>query len=179
MACNCRSTEDASPSDISTAPEASNAEAWSRVPVGTLRPDTDPGGASHSCSEVPAGGEARNRQLNPRQLALACSFACSARRNAPRTGASPIGPQGLGTYQRQDAPVQPLLPTRVFSMSAQVASRCHPASKACYDRKRAENKTHKQAVVVLARRSLNVLWALIRDGCTFEITLATQPAAVS
>ncbi|WP_443048126.1 IS110 family transposase [Streptomyces sp. H39-S7] len=67
---------------------------------------------------------------------------------------------------------------RVFYMSAQVASRCCPTSKAYYDRKRAENKTHKQAVIALARRRLNVLWALIRDGRTFETTPPLNPVAL-
>jgi hypothetical protein len=41
---------------------------------------------------------------------------------------------------------------RVFYMSAHVAARyCH-VSKAFYERKRAEKKTHKQAVIALARR---------------------------
>lgn len=57
---------------------------------------------------------------------------------------------------------------RVFYMSAQVAARCCPTSKAFYDRKRGEKKTHKQAVIALARRRLNVLWALLRDGRPFE-----------
>ncbi|MEU8952658.1 transposase, partial [Streptomyces sp. NPDC048489] len=56
----------------------------------------------------------------------------------------------------------------VFYMSAQVAARCCPVSKAFYERKRAEKKTHKQAVIALARRRLNVLWALLRDGRVFE-----------
>lgn len=53
-------------------------------------------------------------------------------------------------------------------MSAQVAAMRCPASKAFYERKRAEGKTHKQAVTALGRRRLNVLWALIRDGQTFQ-----------
>ncbi|MFF3920178.1 transposase [Streptomyces sp. NPDC001852] len=57
---------------------------------------------------------------------------------------------------------------RVFYMSAQVAARCCLVSKAYYERKRAEKKTHKQAVIALARRRLNVLWALLRDGRPFE-----------
>ncbi|MET8633096.1 IS110 family transposase [Streptomyces sp. NPDC004680] len=57
---------------------------------------------------------------------------------------------------------------RVFYMSAQVAARYCPVSKAFYDRKRAEKKTHKQAVIALARRRLNVLWALLRDGRPFD-----------
>jgi transposase len=53
---------------------------------------------------------------------------------------------------------------RVFYMSAQVSIRCCPASKAFYERKRAEGKRHTQAVLALARRRLNVLWAMLRDG---------------
>ena len=40
--------------------------------------------------------------------------------------------------------------------------RC-PASKAFYERKRAEGKRHRQAVLALARRRVNVLWAMLRD----------------
>ncbi|MCX5613599.1 IS110 family transposase [Streptomyces sp. NBC_00047] len=46
---------------------------------------------------------------------------------------------------------------RVFYMSAMVAARCCPVSKAFYERKRTEGKSHKQAVIALARRRLNVL----------------------
>ncbi|WP_406408144.1 IS110 family transposase [Streptomyces sp. NBC_01643] len=67
---------------------------------------------------------------------------------------------------------------RVFYMSAQVAARCCPTSKAFYDRKRAEGKNHRQAVIALARRRLNVLWALIRDGRVFEITAPPNPAVL-
>ncbi|ANZ21770.1 IS110 family transposase [Streptomyces noursei ATCC 11455] len=49
---------------------------------------------------------------------------------------------------------------RVFYMSAQVASRSCPVSRAFYERKRAEGMSHKQAIIALARRRMNVLWAL-------------------
>ncbi|MGW7031474.1 IS110 family transposase [Streptomyces xanthophaeus] len=64
---------------------------------------------------------------------------------------------------------------RVFYMSAMVAARCCPTSKAFYERKKAEGKNHKQAIIALARRRLNVLWALIRDGRTFEIAAPPGP----
>ena len=38
-----------------------------------------------------------------------------------------------------------------------------PASKAYYDGKRAQGKRHTQAVLALARRRVNVLWAMLRD----------------
>ena len=52
---------------------------------------------------------------------------------------------------------------RGFYLSAQIAARFCPTSKTFYDRKRAEGKSHKQAILALARRRLDVLWALIRD----------------
>jgi transposase len=60
---------------------------------------------------------------------------------------------------------------RVFYLSAQIAARFCPTSKAFHDRNRDEGKSHKQAVLALARRRLDVLWALIRDQRAF----AAQP----
>ncbi|MFW5881004.1 MAG: transposase [Roseicyclus sp.] len=48
---------------------------------------------------------------------------------------------------------------RVFYQSSFVAL-ATPESKACYDRKSAEGKRHNQAVTALARRRINVVWAL-------------------
>lgn len=57
---------------------------------------------------------------------------------------------------------------RACFLSAQIAAVHCPVSKAYYVRKRAEGKNHKQAVLALARRRINVIWALLRDGKTFE-----------
>lgn len=64
---------------------------------------------------------------------------------------------------------------RVFYISAVVAARCCPVSKAFYERKRADGKSHKQAITALARRRLKVIWALIRDRRTFEIVAPPPP----
>ncbi len=48
-----------------------------------------------------------------------------------------------------------------------------PASRTYYDRKRTEGKTHIQAMLALARRRLNVLWAMLRDGTTYTPVPAT------
>lgn len=56
---------------------------------------------------------------------------------------------------------------RTCYLAAEIAARAHPVSHAYYDRKRREGKTHKQAVLALARRRINVIWALLRDGTTF------------
>jgi transposase len=44
----------------------------------------------------------------------------------------------------------------------------HGRSEAFYRRKRAEGKGHHQAVIALARRRVNVLWAMLRDGETYR-----------
>lgn len=56
---------------------------------------------------------------------------------------------------------------RVFYLSGLSALKSCPASRTYYDRKRAEGKTHIQALLSLARRRLNVLWAMLRDGTTY------------
>ncbi|MFB8090638.1 IS110 family transposase [Streptomyces sp. NPDC055992] len=58
---------------------------------------------------------------------------------------------------------------RVFYTSALVSSWSDPNSKRFYDRKRAEGKSHIQAVLALARRRVNVLWALIRDRRCYQV----------
>jgi hypothetical protein len=52
---------------------------------------------------------------------------------------------------------------RVFYYSALVSIGSCLESRRFYDRKRAEGKRHTQAVLALARRRVNVLWALMRD----------------
>jgi len=56
--------------------------------------------------------------------------------------------------------------------SAFASLRTRPESRAFYDRKRAEGKRHTQALIALARRRVNVLWAMLRDRTTF-----TAPSA--
>ena len=56
----------------------------------------------------------------------------------------------------------------LFYRSAFSCTAHHTPSKAFYDRKRAEGKTHHQAVIALARRRVNVLWAMLRDGQMYE-----------
>ena len=57
---------------------------------------------------------------------------------------------------------------RVFYTSALISIRCCDESRRFYDRKRAKGKRHVQAVLALARRRVNVLWALLRDGRCYE-----------
>jgi transposase len=43
-----------------------------------------------------------------------------------------------------------------------------PASRAFYDRKRRERKSHKQALIALARKRINVIWAMLRDHTPYQ-----------
>ncbi|WP_328841777.1 IS110 family transposase [Streptomyces europaeiscabiei] len=57
---------------------------------------------------------------------------------------------------------------RVFYTSALFSIRYCEDSRRFYDRKRAEGKRHTQAVLALARRRVNVIWALLRDGRCYQ-----------
>ncbi|SEE26156.1 Transposase IS116/IS110/IS902 family protein [Streptomyces sp. TLI_105] len=65
---------------------------------------------------------------------------------------------------------------RAFYLSSMASIKSCPASRVYYQRKRHEGKGHKQAVLALARRRANVLWAMIRDGAFYQpapsVTLA-------
>ncbi len=58
---------------------------------------------------------------------------------------------------------------RVFYQSAFASLRGSPRSRAFYERKRREGKKHTQALIALARRRVNVLWAMLRDETPFEV----------
>ena len=56
---------------------------------------------------------------------------------------------------------------RALFLSA-FASLNHPPSRAYYDRKRAQGKRHNQAIIALARRRTDVLFAMLRDGTLYQ-----------
>ncbi|WP_406114777.1 IS110 family transposase [Kitasatospora purpeofusca] len=66
---------------------------------------------------------------------------------------------------------------RVFYTSALISIQRDPNSRQFYDRKRAEGKRHTQAVIALARRRVNVIWALIRDQRCYQVTPPVTLAA--
>lgn len=61
---------------------------------------------------------------------------------------------------------------RVFYQSA-FCSLAHSDSRAFYDRKRREGKRHHQAVIALARRRVNVLWAVLQNRTPFQTGFKT------
>ncbi len=66
---------------------------------------------------------------------------------------------------------------RVFYISALLNGGHCDESRRFHDRKRAEGKRHIQTVLALARRRVNILWALLRDGRCYELTPPSAPAA--
>ncbi|EWS82112.1 IS110 family transposase [Brachybacterium phenoliresistens] len=66
--------------------------------------------------------------------------------------------------------------------SSWVASHSDPVSKAYYDRKRAEGKRHNAAVICLARRRCNVIFAMLRNGTYYQPPInvpSPDPAALA
>ena len=59
---------------------------------------------------------------------------------------------------------------RACYLAALTSIRSDRASSTYYSRKRTEGKTHTQAVLALARRRLNVLWAMLRDHKLYQPT---------
>ncbi len=57
---------------------------------------------------------------------------------------------------------------RTCYLAALSSLKSSPASRAFYDRKRAEGKNHKQALIALARRRINTIWAMLRDHTTYQ-----------
>lgn len=58
-------------------------------------------------------------------------------------------------------------------MAAFTSLRADPTSRAYYDRKRAEGKKHNAALICLARRKTDVLYAMIRDHHPYTPSLPT------
>ncbi|MBL1080346.1 IS110 family transposase [Nocardia sp. 2] len=69
---------------------------------------------------------------------------------------------------------------RVFYMAA-LSSLHNPdgPSRRFYDRKRRERQIHTQALLALARRLVDVLWALLRDGREFTLDTPTPATAAT
>ncbi|WP_344315750.1 transposase, partial [Actinoplanes couchii] len=56
---------------------------------------------------------------------------------------------------------------RAFFLAA-FASLSHPPSRTYYDRKRAQGKRHNAALICLARRRVDVLFAMLRDRQPYQ-----------
>ena len=68
---------------------------------------------------------------------------------------------------------------RVFYLAALSSIRGNGPSRQFYDRKRGERLIHSQALLALARRLVDVLWALLRDGREFTPDRPTTATAAA
>lgn len=68
---------------------------------------------------------------------------------------------------------------QVFYIMALSSLRADGPSKTFYQRKRDENKLHAQALLALARRLVDVLWALLRDNRTWSPVPPSQVIATA
>jgi transposase len=87
---------------------------------------------------------------------------------AAAAGVAPVlRASGATSYRRRARRGNKVL-KRVLYRSAFSCISHHERSEAFYGKKRAEGKGHHQAVIALARRRVNVLWAMLRDGQTYS-----------
>lgn len=68
---------------------------------------------------------------------------------------------------------------RVFYMAALSSIRPEGPSRTYYQRKRAEGKIHTQALIALARRLVDVIWAVMRDDREFQPSTPTKALAAA
>lgn len=92
----------------------------------------------------------------------------SADRFAAAVGVVPVLRASGGVSYRRRARRGNRALKRVFYQSAFTAISCHAPSREYYLRKRTEGKNLPQAVIALARRRVNVIWAMLRDDRPYE-----------
>lgn len=84
-------------------------------------------------------------------------------------GMSPLTVQS-GQTSRARAPRQVNTRCRAAMMTAVARHMgCVPQSRAYYERKRAQGKSHNQAIRSLGRHMVRVIWAMLRDGRDYEL----------
>jgi transposase len=65
---------------------------------------------------------------------------------------------------------------RAFFMAALTTIRSEGPNRNYYQRKRAEGRGHRQALIALARRRVDVLWALLRNNRPVQLQPPPKPA---
>jgi transposase len=87
---------------------------------------------------------------------------------ASAAGLAPVLQQSGKTHYLRRATAGSKTLKFVFYQSAFCAIRTDPTSKAFYRRKRSEGKRHHQALIALARRRINVVFALLRTRQPYQ-----------
>ncbi|MFD6353218.1 IS110 family RNA-guided transposase [Nocardia tengchongensis] len=106
---------------------------------------------------VGIGGTLDN-YANSGRLAAACGLAPVARDSG----------KIVRNYRRPQHYSRQLARSCYLASQAAVRSGIDARSVTYYQRKRAEGKRHKQAVISLARRRITVLWVMLRDGIPYR-----------
>jgi transposase len=84
-------------------------------------------------------------------------------------GMSPLTRQS-GQMHRTKSPRQVNQRAKAAMMTAVAHHiRCVPESRAYYDKKRAEGKTHNQAIRALGRHLIRVIWSMLKDDRDYEL----------
>src|SRR5262249_6819692 len=68
---------------------------------------------------------------------------------------------------------------RTCYLAALSSLKNRPASRAVYERRRAAAQSHKQALIALARRRINTLWAMLRDRTAYREPLPSALTAAA
>ncbi|MFD6221191.1 IS110 family RNA-guided transposase [Nocardia asteroides] len=100
----------------------------------------------------------------------------SANHLASCSGVSPVSKDSgniMGNNRRPRHYDRRLL--RVWYMSSTTAVKVDERSRIYYDRKRAEGKSHTQAILSLSRRRVNVMWAMLRDNAPYRQLAPKDP----
>jgi transposase len=93
----------------------------------------------------------------------------SAAHLASYAGVAPVTWQSGSSIRRQRRPRKGNKSLKNAFYQAAFAALAHPPSRAYYTRKRQEGHRHEQALLALARRRTDVLYAMIRDGTPYHV----------
>ena len=100
----------------------------------------------------------------------------SRRQAAALLGVAPYDNQGGGSAGQRRIRGGRRHPRNLLYMAALVASRCHPACKALYDRLVAKGRKPKVALVAVMRKLVTLLDALLRGNRTWQPELPSREA---
>lgn len=92
----------------------------------------------------------------------------SAAALASYSGLAPVSRRSGTSVRADHTPVRGHRQLKKALFQSAFASLADPLSRAYYDRKRAEGKHHNAALICLARRRINVIYAIMRDSVPYQ-----------
>ena len=124
--------------------------------------------SSGACPALVSGPLRVITEISSKEFATAGHLALLHR---PGAGDPPIRifePRRAPLTSRQQGPQTHGVPLRF--RSSQLAARSDPVSRRYYERKIAQGKRHNQALIALAPRRCDALYAMLRDGTLYEVS---------